>query len=271
MCREFGRSEDELPDLKKIQNFVGNYRRRHMGGTDARLAIKKMIGEILFSGKEDNHEPFTFAWKYDTYGNAAVGTESDSDPFLVGITTKNLLLQVSRDPKTFVMHVDGTYKLNNLEYPIVVVGLSDRARTFHLLALFVTSHQTETQFHEVFSALRWIYYRVTGSALQVAYVMGDADHAQFNALADVFGCDSPFRYLMCFFHVEVKLVEKTRRLPSDLALLVTADVYDLHFSCSNDEFKVRKLVTLTRWGLTSGLEYFTAYFKAQWLTGKFSA
>ncbi|GMF51530.1 unnamed protein product [Phytophthora fragariaefolia] len=100
--------------------------------------------------------------------------------------------------------------------------------------------------------------------------MGDAKHAQFNALADVFGCDSPFRYLMCFFHVVVKLVERTRRLPSDLASLVTADVYDLHFS-SDDEFKERKLAILTRWGLTSGLEDFTAYFKAQWLTGKFSA
>ncbi|GMF41127.1 unnamed protein product [Phytophthora fragariaefolia] len=76
---------------------------------------------------------------------------------------------------------------------------------------------------------------------------------------------------MCFFHVVVNLVERTHRVPSDLASLVTADVYDLHFSRSDDEFKERKLAILTHWVVTSGLEDFTAYFKAQWLTGTFSA
>jgi hypothetical protein len=65
-----------------------------------------------------------------------VGNGCDGNPFVVGVSTKKLLRQADRDPSTFVLHINATYKLTQVGYPVVVVGVSDRERRFHLLAIF---------------------------------------------------------------------------------------------------------------------------------------
>ncbi|GMF58838.1 unnamed protein product [Phytophthora fragariaefolia] len=94
-----------------------------MGGTDAKVPIQDKVTSLTFTGNEDNHQPFAFTWSYDDDDRPHVGTGSDQDLFLMGMTTKHLLHQLARDPATFVLNVDGTYKLKNLEYPVYVVGI----------------------------------------------------------------------------------------------------------------------------------------------------
>lgn len=72
-------------------------------------------------------------------GKPEVGNGTDRSPFIVGISSKMLLRHADRDPATFVLHVDATYKLSQVGYPVVVVGISDKARQFHLLAVFIVS------------------------------------------------------------------------------------------------------------------------------------
>jgi hypothetical protein len=39
----------------------------------------------------------------------------------------------------FILHVNATYKMNYHEYPVLAIGVLDRSRGFHLVALFVIS------------------------------------------------------------------------------------------------------------------------------------
>lgn len=66
-----------------------------------------------------------------------MGIGSDTKPFLVGVTTKWLLRRLDRDPDDFVFHMDATFKLNQVGYPVFVCGISDASRSFHLVAIFI--------------------------------------------------------------------------------------------------------------------------------------
>jgi hypothetical protein len=88
------------------------------------------------------------------------------------------LRNADRDPGSFILHIDATYKLSQVGYLVVVVGVSDRSRQFHLVAVFVVSQETQEQYTELLSSLRRVYELVTGKELCVQFAMGDADLAQ---------------------------------------------------------------------------------------------
>eukprot|EP00644_Phytophthora_capsici_P010755 jgi/Phyca11/104719/e_gw1.9.890.1 len=116
--RKFGMRHSALPSLRTVQNIVHHY-----------LGVKARTNA------------FTFTNDYDDCGLPKVG--SDGQPFLVGMSTKALLRNTVRDAGAFVLHFDLTFKLNCVGYPVFVCGMTDASRTFHLLALFISSQMQE--------------------------------------------------------------------------------------------------------------------------------
>ncbi|ETI51031.1 hypothetical protein F443_05554 [Phytophthora nicotianae P1569] len=172
MLLHFGLRPSQLPALQKVQNVVCYYRRTKLGGNDTTAAIVEAVQRLAFNGGEEEHDPFTFGWEVDREGKLVVGNGSDEKSFLVGFSTKALLHQASRDPSTFIFHVDATYKTNQVSYPVFVVGITDIARKVSLLVLLVTSQQQECHYAKAFAAIRWIYSKVLGEQFRAAYVMG---------------------------------------------------------------------------------------------------
>ncbi|OWZ20201.1 LOW QUALITY PROTEIN: hypothetical protein PHMEG_0005401 [Phytophthora megakarya] len=176
---------------------------------------------------------------------------------------KQLLRRADRDPASFIFHVDATYKLTQVGYPVIVVGLSDRARRFHLLGIFIVSQQKEEQHTEVLVSLRNIFAVIT--VLRVRYVMGDADAAQWNAVDSVFGLDCEYTFLMCYFHVAKKVFEKTRSLIQARASQVMEDIHDLHFTPDEEAFHSKLVEVQERWAKSNELSEFSMYFSKVWL------
>ncbi|KAG6619577.1 uncharacterized protein IUM83_18903 [Phytophthora cinnamomi] len=185
------------------------------------------------------------------------------------MSTKRLLRNAIRGPGTFVLHLDARYTLNCVGYPVLVCGITDASRAFHLIALFTSSQLQQCHFTAALVALRRIYARVNGKEMIVKCVLGDADKVQHNAFAEGFP-DCEFRYLMFFYHVIAKLREKSCLLSSERTVLVFRGIYDLHFSGSEAEHKDRKGKTLREWAGHDDYATFSAYVEAQWLQGKFT-
>ncbi|EGZ30701.1 hypothetical protein PHYSODRAFT_295394 [Phytophthora sojae] len=82
------------------------------------------IWEAGFTGGETNVAPFTFSWRMTAGGKPWVDRGTDADPFLIAISTKNLLRKAERDPAPFIAW-----------HPMFVVGVFDSNRTFHLLVI----------------------------------------------------------------------------------------------------------------------------------------
>ncbi|OWZ09106.1 LOW QUALITY PROTEIN: hypothetical protein PHMEG_00018244 [Phytophthora megakarya] len=86
--------------------------------------------------------------------------------------------------------------------------------------------------------------------------MTDAEVAQQNAVDEVFGVDSDFTYLMCFYHVH----EKLKGVPQHLCKRVVADIYDLHFASSQEAYGDQVKVVLAKWDDEDLLTEFKSYF-----------
>ncbi|KAE9031946.1 hypothetical protein PR003_g11387 [Phytophthora rubi] len=169
-----------------------------------------------------------------------------------------------------ILHVDATFKLNQLGYPVIVVGVSDCARSFLLVALFVSSQRSEPHHMEMFAALNRIHGQVLDKAFIFQDVMGYADGVQLNGIRRGLDGDEDVRYLRCFYHVVAKGFDKMRALLPSLANTLIAGVHDMHFSLSDDNFVKTKENVLAAWSDILELTAFSAYFQSQWLTGRFT-
>jgi len=64
-------------------------------------------------------------------------------------------------PERYVLHIHATFKLNISEYPVIVIGISDRARSFHLVALFIVSQRLQQIYESCLAALTRVYSWIT--------------------------------------------------------------------------------------------------------------
>ncbi|KAK1935468.1 hypothetical protein P3T76_000457 [Phytophthora citrophthora] len=261
----------DLPSLCSVQNFVHHYSRTHLKRNDRVDDLRMWIHERAFTGREELSQPFTYAWDLDGDGKPVVGNGSEERPFVVGLTTKTLMLRLMRPPESFVLHVDATYKLNYRGYPVIVIGISDSSRGFHLVSMFIVSGETQDIVQPTLMALRRLFFALSGHELVVQYAMADADQAQYNAVNAVFGSNPRFTSLMCFFHVMQKVYRAISAFPSDTKAIIVRDLYDMHFARSHMEFVRMRDDFLSRLRDVPELIGFAQYMSGQWLTGRYSA
>ncbi|KAG3232863.1 hypothetical protein PI124_g22059 [Phytophthora idaei] len=99
--------------------------------------------------------------------------------------------------------------------------------------------------------------------------MADAEAAQQNAVSQVFGVDSDYEYLMCFYHVMAKVHEKLKGILDSLCERVVADIYDLHFASSKEVYDEQMKIVLEKWSREGQLVGFRSYFNNIWMKSEF--
>ncbi|GMF46344.1 unnamed protein product [Phytophthora fragariaefolia] len=147
-------STGDSPSLRSVQNFCNNYLRSKCDNHDYYFEIAEEIQRQCFTGLKDDFSPFTFGWDFDVHGKLVVGDGSNQQPFIIGITTKTMLHRMDRPPSSFIFHMDATYKLNQVNVPILAMGISDNSRSFHLVAIFVVLQVTEEMHSKALASLR---------------------------------------------------------------------------------------------------------------------
>eukprot|EP00644_Phytophthora_capsici_P003947 jgi/Phyca11/108692/e_gw1.15.210.1 len=270
LARKFDTSLENLPGLQVVQNFVNHYSRSSLQNHDRVDEMRDWVHARVFTGEEALDQPFTFVWRLDCDGRPVVGNGSNESPFVLGISTKTMIMRLNLPEDSFILHIDATYKMNHRGYPVVVVGVSDRSRGFHLVALYIVSQETHCIFVEVLQSLRRQYYYLSGRELSVRNVMADADRAQYNAICTVFSDCAGFQFLMCFFHVIKNIQKAIKGFPSVVSASLIRDVYDLHFARSEMEFNGLRDRFLLLWMQNPFLVGFAHYMRDQWLYGPFS-
>jgi transposase-like protein len=118
------------------------------------------------------------------------------------VTSKKLLStveKVSMWQLPVVLHMDGTFKLNENEFLVITLGVSDGAQQMHIMSLRVISHHTEDMYLRVIQGFKDILCDLFPLVpFNPKYLMTDAEHAERTALVSIFPeADT----LMCYFHV----------------------------------------------------------------------
>ncbi|GAB9462878.1 hypothetical protein Gpo141_00000359 [Globisporangium polare] len=181
---------DDLPSLRCLQNFVHYDRTVKADNTDRVEHVIALVPQLHFTDSSVDDKAFAFGFDQDDSGAPTLGNGSDAEPFLIGVTTKRLRLNL-RHTDTDFFHMDATFKVNQLDYSLIVCGVLDRSRTFHLVALFITSQLTQVCQTNALDHLLHKYKEVSGVYPAIKYCMGDADNAQRNAYTTVSGRSPP--------------------------------------------------------------------------------
>jgi hypothetical protein len=130
--------------------------------------------------------------------------------------------------------MDCTFKLNDNEFPLVVIGITDGAQQLHVLSVSIVSHRTHGMYMKVLHGLKVVPRVLPQVTLEPAYVMTDAEVMERKALLDVFPGVQP---LMCYFHIKKACEEKLRGNTEKDVIL--KDIGELHSTLTEAEFDTK--------------------------------
>lgn len=192
-------------------------------------------------------EPFVVGWTY----------EKEDDSFAFVTSTRRLLTNAARQPN---LSSDGTYKIMWQNFPVVVVGMIDRQKHFHVTGIVITSNERESEYKFAFETIRLGVERETKTTYKPEIVISDHAAAIRNGFFDVFG---PSENVICSVHMFRNLKKKSVYSSKENKQKIINDVYVLHSSPDAETFDRAVLLFLDKWQKTD--DKFCTYFKSTWL------
>ena len=193
-----------------------------------------------------------------------------TDPCILLIFSKHTLNNLARVQdavdglENMVIGLDGTFKVNNLGWQVLVIGAHDFGHRVHTVAHIVMSHRStenyemvrhdsssrhESPFHLALTkpsaphiqALRTLLDLIAtehvgiGEDIQWEVTMTDAEDALGKAIANVYGDD--VLQAMCWYHVKACVKKRVQGKPYSKAILDY--IKAMHFSKDDETFAVR--------------------------------
>jgi len=184
------------------------YNRWLQGSKNSILRVRELVRARVYTAGMNPDTSFVFGNREDEDVFPFVGNGEDEEPLIIGITSLKLMqniLALQARESFLIFHLDATFKLSGLGYPVITCGFTDRSRKYHLAGVFIVSQRTQREYHESIGSFARVFRVSMKVALRVDAVMGDADDAQLNGLRDITELRS-FLFLMCFFHVMYNFV-----------------------------------------------------------------
>ncbi|OWZ12064.1 hypothetical protein PHMEG_00014833 [Phytophthora megakarya] len=190
------------PSYAHVQRSVKHIRWLE-GSKNSVQLVREFVRNKAFVADLDSNTAFAFGNREDADGFPYVGNGEDDEPLILGITTKTLLrriMELQEQEKFLIFHMDATFKLHDLGYPVITCAFTDSHRVYQLAALFIVSQRREGDYFEAIRTFTRVYQNTMKSPIRIDAVMGDAESAQINALKKLAGFEYG-KYLMGFFHV----------------------------------------------------------------------
>ena len=130
------------PTLTQIRNFKKRHVSQLVDNNAEYDQVSKLIKDLKYDATESDDQ------KAFSYG-AKLGVGSDTDPFIVCFSSRQLLSNMSKYNNHYsVFHIDGTYKLTKNRFPVIAYGRSDTNGQLHLISIAICSNETtETYTH----------------------------------------------------------------------------------------------------------------------------
>ena len=173
----------QIPKLGQISNFSAAEKRRKFGAVSG-----VTLNSLQQSVSEFQEVPDDIDEGYVLGASFSVST-SDEGEFAIVWSTVRLPEYDIGD----VVHSDCTYRCTWNNYPVTIMGFSDKNRTFHPIIVAVSFRETKREFHFIFRT-----WKDKNSSLSFKYLMADATEAVYNAALYVW---PGIIRLMCYAHV----------------------------------------------------------------------
>lgn len=239
----------ELPTKTKLNNYISFLRRKNYGPSTISLGELHAWLQSRSKTPSNAHESFVIGQNVDF----------NAESFQFAISTTHLLSNLKHS--TF-LHADATYKIVWQGFPVLVVGVTDRDRHFHVISLAVTTNEKAEDFEFIFRAIQTAAEIHNGKTFVPDVLICDAAKAIQNGFQEVFGHDPCIR--MCWAHVKSKLQKSigSRCSSSKTGEQILLDVDLLQLACDSTVFDSAAEAFLQKWAKE---EKFCDYFDNEWL------
>ena len=261
--------EEKMPPAAQIRNYV-QYKHRSTAKPIVHIRDLKQWCHSRLQATTDD-ECFVVDQEYNyRKDDLSVGLEESDDDdsveekhnrFTIFCSTRRLLLFASYAD---ALHADGTYKLNYAGFPAIVVGVSDKARTFHPIGMALTVSESSIDYAFIFKCVKKGVELLIPSYSQKVLIADNAP-AITNGFTDAFG--TPEKRINCWAHVDTKVKMRLVGIDKDTKSLILHDIALLQRSPNEEIFNLASLLFLKKWkeNRDSNVLSFLDYFKTQWL------
>lgn len=180
------------------------------------------------------------------------------NPIRIIFTSTKLLKNLSRSEN---VHIDATYEINSLNYPIVVIGFSDITGRFHLYGICIIESEGCSDYEWIFASFK-NYCVQNGINLHPKYVIADCSKAISSAVAKIY---PNIIRIHCWAHVWRLIYNKIRHYKEFTEILSTEihflqKIYDINL------FKEGMVLFLNKWQQIENLSNFISEFKKLYVT-----
>ena len=143
-----------------------------------------------------------------------------------------------------VLHVDTTYKLLHCNYPVIVMGVSDFNKNFHLLMIGITKSETDIDF--LFFIINFKKICLNFKIIfEPSILVSDCAPAILNAFLNIF---PNIKIINCWAHRSRNLKQKFKIITNnDLKKLYYKDFKLLQLSYNSSLFKITSKLFLDKW------------------------
>lgn len=144
-----------------------------------------------------------------------------------------------------VIHADGTYKLTIQGFPVIVVGVSDLSKHFHLSGMAICTNEAAADYKFLFESLKIGIGLISTEEPKPKESVADASRAITIGFEENFGRDETTR-VNCFAHLMMN-VDKRKYHSSDNKLQIKNDIRKLRFAYNESIFKIGSDLLLKKW------------------------
>jgi hypothetical protein len=184
--------------------------------------------------------------------------------FYIFFTTKRLL---ENTMKSKHICADATYKLLHHGHPILIVGTTDKDKSFHPFGVALCCNEKEEAFKFIFQSIKECVKEIYDFDYQPTILVADASEAITNGFKSVF--DELLLRVMCWFHMKKALEDHETYVALDPAHKekIKQDIYVLQLSESNEIFNCAYELFKKKWKQVKNMivDQFMTYFDKIWI------
>lgn len=162
-----------------------------------------------------------------------------------------------------ILHVDSTYSVNELRYPLVNIGYTDIMKHYHSICIAVTSKETSDDYAYIFKCLKTSIESEYNCIFKPSILVADNDMAISNGFEQVFG--TPKNRINCMFHVMSNIKKHMKGIPVELKKNIKKDINLLVYSPNYDCFKVAAGLIISKYQPYTNTREFLHYFYDNWV------
>lgn len=212
--------EAKVPNLKCIYNYL--HRTNYKKNAEHKVSVGEMVEwfEANSSIPENESTPFILSHECSEPGDKAKF-------FRFAVTSKILLKNAT---KSKILHADATYKLIWQGFPVLIIGCTDKRKTFHPIVIGVSTNETQSDFTFMMESVKNGVKKHFNVEYMPNVMVGDAAPAISNAFQSVFP-GGKNTIVTCFAHVianmkkqklEDKSLDNWRKIKNDITHLQLA-------------------------------------------------